>query len=93
MTNILFTETFESLDTLTVTEQLVEDADKFFELCENCIGANFLKVPIQIKRQDGFFKCGCAIWFDPTKPSTISEWILFYLERALWIQFKAHTES
>ena len=33
------------------------------------------------------------IWFTPERPTSIAEWVLFYIERAIWIQFKAHVEQ
>ena len=86
-------DTFETLDTLTVSEKLVENAERFFTICEMCAGANFLKVPLFFKRENGKFVCDQPIWFTPEKPTSIAEWVLFYIERAIWIQFKAHVEQ
>lgn len=82
---IQFTETFEQLDTLTVSQELVNDVDKFFSLCEACVNTNFAKVPLEFSRVDGKFSCKQPIWFDSTKPTSLCEWILFFLERAMWI--------
>jgi hypothetical protein len=49
------TETFEPLDTLTVSAELVQDGDKFFDLCEACVGTNFMRVPLSFKKVDGRF--------------------------------------
>lgn len=59
------TETFEPLDTLTVSTALVSDVDKFFELCETCVGTNFLRVPLSFKRLEGRFSSDNPIWFTP----------------------------
>ena len=83
--NVRFTDTFEELDTLTVTKELVEDSDRFFHLCEKSVGTNFLRVPLSFKREEGRFVCAMPIWFTPHKPTSIAEWLLFYLERAIWI--------
>ena len=83
--SVRFTDTFESLDTLTVTKDLVADSDRFFLLCEKSVGSNFLRVPLTFKREDGKFVCGTSLWFTPHKPTSIAEWLLFYLERAIWI--------
>ena len=43
---VRLTETFEPLDTMTISDELVRDGEKFFELCENCVGTNFMRVPL-----------------------------------------------
>ena len=68
-----------------MTKDLVEDSDRFFNLCEKSVGQNFLRVPIKITRDDGKFACGLPVWFDPKRPTSIAEWLLFYIERAIWI--------
>ena len=85
MVNIRLTDTFEPLDTLTVTKDLVQDSDKFFHLCEKSVGTNFLRVPLTFKRENGKFVCERPVWFCPTRPTSIAEWLLFYIERAIWI--------
>lgn len=90
---IRLTETFEALDTMTVSSELVQDGDKFFELCESCVGSNFMRVPLSFKRIDNRFHVSTPTWFDPKKPTTMAEWCLFFLERAIWIQFKANVEQ
>jgi len=90
---IRLTETFEPLDTLTVSVELVRDGDKFFDLCEACVGSNFMRVPLSFKKVDSRFTCSNPTWFTPSKPTTMAEWMLFYLERAIWLQFKANVEQ
>ena len=90
---IRLTETFEPLDTMTVSNELVSSGDTFFDLCERCVGVNFMRVPLNFRRVDGRFVCNFPIWFTPTKPTSMAEWLLFYLERAIWLQFKAHKEQ
>lgn len=89
---IRLTETFEPLDTMTVSNALVHDGEKFFELCEQCVGSNFMRVPLSFKRVDHKFFVSVPTWFEPKKPTTMAEWLLFFLERAIWLQFKAHIE-
>ena len=86
------TDTFEPLDTLTVSADLVCDGEKFFALCERCVGSNFMRVPLSFKRVEYRFICNTPVWFEPGKPNTMAEWLLFYLERALWLNFKANVE-
>ena len=90
---VRMTDTNEPLDTLTVTTELVSDADKFFALCTECVGTNFMRVPLSFKREDGRFVCNSPAWFEPNKPTTMAEWLLFYLERAIWLNFKANVEQ
>lgn len=52
LNNVKFTETFDSLDTITVTTDLVKNPDKFFELGRKIAGCNFCKVPHETKRED-----------------------------------------
>ena len=81
------------MDTLTVSVDLVSDSDRFFDLCEQCVGSNFMRVPLTFNRVDGRFVCNFPTWFEPKKPTTMAEWLLFYVERALWLQFKANVEQ
>lgn len=47
MDYILLTDTFEKNDTLTVSNSLVNDPSKFFELLSKVAGSNFLKIPYE----------------------------------------------
>ena len=85
MSLMRLTETFEPLDTLTVTADLVQDTDKYFELCERCVGSNFMRIPLSFRRVDGRFYSDLPTWFEPSKPTTMAEWLCFFLERALWL--------
>lgn len=78
---------------MTVSIELVSDSDKFFELCERCVGTNFMRVPLSFKRVDNKFHVSIPTWFEPKKPTTMAEWLLFFLERAIWLQFKANVEQ
>jgi len=80
------TETFEPLDTLSVSAALVQDVDKFFDLCEQAVGTNFMRVPFSFKRHEGSkFESNFPTWFMPLKPTSMAEWLLFFLERAIWL--------
>ena len=78
---------------MTVSVDLVKDSDKFFELCERCVGTNFMRVPLSFKRIENRFFVSSPTWFDLTKPQTMSEWLLFFIEKAIWTQFKANVEQ
>ena len=78
---------------MTVSVDLVQDGDKFFELCERCVGSNFMRVPLSFKRIENRFHVSNPSWFEPKKPTSMAEWLLFFLERALWTQFKANVEQ
>lgn len=93
ISNVRITDTLEPLDTLTVSQALVAESDKFFELCERCVGSNFLRVPLSFSREEGRFKSNYPAWFEPAKPTSMAEWILFFVERAIWLQFKAVVEQ
>ena len=32
-------------------------------------------------------------WFSPDKPHSMAEWLLYFIERAIWLQFKAVVEQ
>ena len=88
------TETFEPLDTLTVDADLVADGEKFFDVCEAAVGTNFMRVPFTFNRREGSkFESNFPTWFNPLKPTTMAEWLLFFIERAIWFQFKANVEQ
>lgn len=68
----------------------MQDVPKFYELGLQIVGSNFLKIPIQPVLEQGVFKHEFGVWFDPTKEHSIAQWILFYFERALWINYEAY---
>ena len=78
---------------MTVAMDLVKDSDRFFELCEQCVGSNFMRVPLSFKRTDNKFVSNFPSWFEPKKPTTMAEWLCFFIERVIWIQFKANVEQ
>ena len=70
---------------MTVSMELVKDSDRFFELCEQCVGLNFMRVPLTFKRIEKVFVCNFPTWFDSKKPMSMAEWLLVYIERAIWL--------
>lgn len=76
-----------------MSEDLIRDSDKFFELCEQCVGSNFMRVPLSFSRIEGKFSTNFPTWFTPHKASSMAEWLLYFLERAIWLQFKANVEQ
>jgi hypothetical protein len=42
--HVRFTETFEELDTLTVSADLVKDPERFQKVCSTIVGSNFLRI-------------------------------------------------
>lgn len=78
-------------DTMTVTEDLVKDPIKFYKLAETVVGTNYLKQPHDIKwlnedDQPSFeFESAAPLWLNMSEPNSISGWILYYIERALFI--------
>jgi len=45
---VKLTKTFDELDTLTVSEELVKDPQKFHDITLNLAGSNFLRIPFKI---------------------------------------------
>lgn len=52
-----------------------------------------MRVPLSFKRDNCKFESNFPTWFTPGKPMSMAEWLLFFLERAIWIQFKANIEQ
>ncbi len=57
------TESFEPLDTLTVSNDLVKDSEKFFDLCEACVGVNFMRFPLSFQKVDNKYQSNFPGWF------------------------------
>jgi len=78
-------------DTLTVSEDLLRDPQKFYKLAETIVGANYLKAPHDIRwlgdKEDGvhqpLFESQAPLWLDMHQPQPLASWVLYYLERAL----------
>ena len=89
---VRFTDANEMHDTLTVSEDLLRDPQKFYKLAETIVGANYLKAPHDIKwlgdKEDAplfLFETKAPLWLDMHNPHSLASWILYYLERALFI--------
>ena len=52
-----------------------------------------MRVPLSFKRIENRFYVSVPTWFDPKKPHTMAEWLLFFIEKAIWTQFKANVEQ
>jgi hypothetical protein len=80
-------------DTLTIKDDLVENPQSFYKLAESIVGSNFLKAPQEViwkcheDQQDAEFETLAPLWLDMHQPNSLASWILFYLERALFIQY------
>ena len=84
-------------DTLTVQEDLLRDPQKFYKIAETIVGSNYLKAPHDIKwladEEDGglpLFESCAPLWLDMHQPHSLASWILYYIERALFIQYKSN---
>ena len=79
-------------DTLTVSDVLIEDPQKFFTLAERIVGSNYLKSPIEIlwmedeDRDQHEFETQQPVWMDMSESNSLAAWILYYLERAIFMQ-------
>jgi len=92
---IRLTDTFEMHDTITVCSDLLENPKKFYELAEQIVGQLFLKTPHEIKYLDvdatflpHCFECKQPPWLVMSEPNSLVTWILYYIERAIFIQFQ-----
>jgi hypothetical protein len=61
---VRFTETYEELDTLTVTNELVKDPEVFIRICSNIVGTNFLRIAPTFEglTSQGRFSTGFPVW-------------------------------
>jgi hypothetical protein len=97
---VRFTDTYEMHDTLTVHEDLVRDPCKFYELAEIIVGKLYLKRPHDVHwlgdcNESGplksanqlYFESCAPPWFEMHNPNSLAAWILYYVERALFIQW------
>lgn len=96
---IRITDTHEMHDTLTVKEDLVLDPSKFYALAKKIVGENFLKAPHENTwlqaddRENAEFETAAPLWFDMHNANSIASWILFYLERALYMQWQINVHG
>ena len=90
MSSIKLTDTAQMHDTLTVSRTLVENPDKFYKIGLNLVGSNFLKIPYEFSEDEGKITTSCPPWLNPKKLFPIAWFVLFVLERALWLQHEAH---
>lgn len=81
-------------DTLTVKEDLLREANKFYKLAEAIVGSNYLKQPHEIRWLDDDleppsyeFETCAPLWLDMHQPNSLASWVLYYIERALFIQY------
>ena len=85
-------------DTLTMQEELFKDPKKFYELAEIIAGDLYLKVPHDVRwlgdsgdsAPHGLgnqlcFETVAPRWFEMPNPNSLAGWIIYYIERALFI--------
>ena len=91
---VRLTDTFEMHDTITVCSELLKDPRKFYDLAEQIAGQLFLKTPHEISYLDSeatflqhCFECKQPPWLEMSEPNSLVSWILYYIERAIFIQF------
>jgi len=91
---VRLTDTFEMHDTITVCSELLKDPRKFYDLAEQIAGQLFLKTPHEISYLDceapflqHCFECKQPPWLEMSEPNSLVSWILYYIERAIFIQF------
>lgn len=87
---IRVTDTAQMHDTLTVKEELLKDPEYFYKLAQDIVGYNYLKCPHEINWLDdkSAFLSKQPPWFEMWQPNSLAAWILYYLERAMCIQWE-----
>jgi len=90
LSGIRITQTFDELDTLTVTSDLVKDADKFTHLCGDIAGYNWLRIPQEVRATDKNSQrltSEFPMWLSPSKYHSLPKWLLFFFERNINVHF------
>lgn len=87
---IRLTDTFELHDTITVCQELLANPEKFYQLAESIAGQLFLKTPHDIKYMESDWYKHCfeskqPPWLDMSEPNSLATWVLYYIERAIFI--------
>jgi hypothetical protein len=42
---------------------------------------------VSYDEKNHFFKTYAPVWFQPMQATSLAQWIIFYLERSMWVQF------
>lgn len=90
---VRITDSLQMHDTLTVVKKLVEDPHYFYRLGEQMVNKNFLKAPHEVRwlKDDGNslfeFETRAPMWLNMSEPNSLAKWILYFLERAVFLQF------
>ena len=84
------TDTSAIHDTLSITEDLVRSDKQFFELAYSIAGGNFLTTPHNITFEGERFHSQAPVWIDMAEPNSLAMWLLYFYERALYINFNQH---
>lgn len=76
-------------DTLTVGDELMKDLDTFYRLAERIVGSNFLRGRHDVEwlEERCTFESKAPLWLEMHQPNSLAAWLLYYLERAMCIQY------
>lgn len=76
-------------DTLTVKDELMKEPAKFYQLAEKIVGSNFLIGRHQVEwlEEESKFESKAPLWLEMDQPHSLAAWLLYYIERALYIQY------
>ncbi len=91
LSHVKITQTFEEFDTLTVSTELVREAENFHAITTRIAGSNFLRIPIQMEgdAKGSRFSSNFPIWLSPGKFQSLPKWILYFMERAIYAHYSA----
>lgn len=92
---IRVTDTFEMQDTLTVQQELIEDPQYFLDLSRQICGQNYLIKKHNIVWESGIQQLvtSAPLWFNMNEPNSYTVWVLYFIERALCINFGRTVEN
>lgn len=87
---VFFTETNVELDTISVSKDLVHNAQKFIQICSTITqSASFMNEQCESvfsNRLEGYeISTQFPSWFQTHKNNSIAKWIVVFIERAIWL--------
>jgi|TARA_B110000305_G_C19012047_1_gene435376 hypothetical protein len=92
LSHIRFTDTLEQHDTLTISQELMENPARFYQVAETIVGSNYLKAPHEVEwiqeANNSYFESVAPLWMDMHNPHSLASWVLYFIERSLFIQYQ-----
>lgn len=85
---VVFTQTNQESDTMTVNAELVRDPEHFLNLCMHIAGSTFLRVPSEFDvRSAEDVIMYMPVWFKQNRFNSLASWLLLFIERNIFVHF------